>query len=57
MQKRYVGQIIRLAFLEPDITEAILDGKQPPDLTLQTLLPRLSSSWAAQRERLSIAHS
>jgi len=53
LQKRYVGHIIRLAFLAPDITEAILDGRQPPDLSLQKLLPTLPSSWAAQRLRVT----
>jgi hypothetical protein len=53
VQKRYVGHIIRLAFLAPDITEAILDGKQPPQLNLQKLLPRLPNSWAVQRGRLT----
>jgi site-specific DNA recombinase len=52
VQKRYVGHIIRLAFLAPDITESILDGKQPPDLNVQKLIPRPPSSWAAQRLRL-----
>jgi len=52
IQKRYVGHIIRLAFLAPDITEAILDGKQPPQLNLRRLLPRLPSSWIMQRQRL-----
>lgn len=47
----YVGRVIRLAFLAPDITEAILRGKQPPDLTADWLI-RLSSlpmSWEEQR--------
>jgi len=52
VQKRYIGHVIRLAFLAPDITEAILDGRQPPELTLQKLLPRLPTSWATQTARI-----
>jgi len=43
-----------LAFLAPDIVEAILDGTQPVDLTAETLsrLPDLPVSWADQRALL-----
>ena len=48
------GRIIRLAFLAPDIVEAILAGRQPSDLTFRRLkrLNNLSMSWAQQREFL-----
>jgi site-specific DNA recombinase len=48
LQKRYVGHVIRLAFLAPDLTEAILHGRQAPELTLQKLLPRLTLDWDKQ---------
>jgi hypothetical protein len=34
----YVTRVMRLAFLAPDITKAILEGRQPPDLTARKLL-------------------
>ncbi len=49
LHQRYVGHIIRLAFLAPDITESILAGRQAPNLKLLKLLPRLPVDWEAQR--------
>ena len=36
--KRRVSQIIRLAFLAPDIVDQIVSGVQPTELTAETLL-------------------
>jgi site-specific DNA recombinase len=49
---RYVARIIPLAFLAPDITEAILEGSQPQDLTLAKLCQRLPLAWPEQRRTL-----
>ena len=53
-----VGRTIRLAFLAPDIVEAILSGRQPADLTLTRLkrLGDLPLSWSEQRELLRFDH-
>jgi hypothetical protein len=45
----YVGRLIRLTFLAPDLVDAILQGRQAPDLTLDALLRNLPLEWAAQR--------
>ena len=49
---RYVRKLLPLAFLAPDIFEAILDGRQPRDLSLETLaytsIPR---RWEDQRRQ------
>ncbi|MDF3856149.1 hypothetical protein [Paracoccus pantotrophus] len=44
----YVTRVLRLTLLAPDIVEAILDGKQGPEVTLARVLEPLSLEWAAQ---------
>jgi hypothetical protein len=44
--------MLRLAFLAPDIVEAIAEGRQPRALTLQRLLNPISLAWAEQRRCL-----
>jgi hypothetical protein len=49
----YVRKIVRLAFLAPDIQQAILEGRQPEGLTLAELMQiEIALSWARQREIL-----
>jgi hypothetical protein len=48
----YVGRILRLTLLAPDIVEAILDGRQPTDLQLADLLRPFPVEWARQRREL-----
>ena len=47
----YFTRLVRLSYLDPDITEAILDGRQPRDLTADKLLAhsRLPLVWHEQR--------
>jgi len=54
---RYVGRLLPLAFLAPDIVEAILAGTQPADLTAEVLLRRtnLPIAWADQKTLLGFA--
>jgi hypothetical protein len=50
LAERYVSRILRLAFLAPDIAEAILDGRQPADLELDGFMKGIPLSWPEQRE-------
>jgi site-specific DNA recombinase len=52
--ERYIGSILPLAFLAPDLTEAILEGKQPSSLDLRRCLKPLPPDWKEQR--LSLRH-
>jgi len=48
---RYVGRLIRLAFLAPPIVEMIAQGRQPVELTAEMLTRRaaLPPEWEAQK--------
>lgn len=52
-----VGRTIQLSFLAPDITEAILAGRQPVDLTARRLrrIGALPLDWDGQRRLLGFA--
>jgi hypothetical protein len=46
----YVSSMIRLAYLAPGITQSILQGTQPAQLTLADLMQRdIPASWSDQR--------
>ena len=45
----YVGRVLRLTLLAPDIVEAILGGRQEADLQLKNLLWRFPIGWREQR--------
>ena len=53
----YFTRLVRLSYLAPDITQAILDGRQPRDLTVDKLLAhsRLPLIWHEQRTVLGFA--
>ena len=51
---RYVARILRLAFLAPDIVEAILDGSQPVDLEIQQLRKGIPLCWDEQLQLLRV---
>jgi DNA invertase Pin-like site-specific DNA recombinase len=52
IRARYVRRILPLAFLAPDIIEAIANGQQPVDLTAHRLtqLETPATDWVAQRQ-------
>ena len=53
----YFTRLLRLTYLAPEITRAILEGRQPRDLTAQKLLAhsRLPLAWPEQRRILGFA--
>jgi hypothetical protein len=53
INETYVGRVLRLTLLAPDLVEAIMNGRQPPDLTLATLGKPFSEMWGDQACRFS----
>jgi hypothetical protein len=53
INESYVGRVLRLTLLAPDIIEAILAGRQPISLQLDKLLQGFPVGWQAQREVVS----
>ena len=52
--QRYICDLIKLAYLAPDIMEAIFSGKIPAGLTLDSLKKGFSPDWQKQRQLLKI---
>ena len=50
IERGYLGTLLRLTLLAPDIVEAILDGRQPDGLALPRLMEPLEPAWAEQRK-------
>jgi site-specific DNA recombinase len=57
VSRSYFTRVVRLSYLAPDITQAILEGRQPRDLTAEKLLAhsRLPLAWHDQRTALGLA--
>jgi site-specific DNA recombinase len=54
---RYIRRLTWLAFLAPQIVEAIVAGNQPPELTAEALAERIDLPllWTAQEQAAGIA--
>ena len=50
----YVTRVLRLTLLAPDIVEAILDGKQGPEVTLAQGLEPFPLAWQLQGAHFSL---
>ncbi len=53
---RYVGRVIRLAFLAPGIVEAIVGGRQPTGLTAEAVTRHIEIplEWRSQKTALNV---
>lgn len=55
LDRSYVGRMLRLTSLAPDIVEAIVRGKEPEGISLRQLRDGVPLSWQEQRERWRLA--
>jgi hypothetical protein len=49
IERGYLGSLLPLTLLAPDIVEGVLDGRQPEAVTLPRLLQPHPAPWAEQR--------
>ena len=57
VSRSYFTRLVRLSYLAPDVTQAIIEGRQPRDLTAEKLFAhsRLPLAWHDQRTVLGFA--
>ena len=51
LDRTYIGDVLRLTLLAPEIVEAIVEGRQPAEMTLPVLMKPFALDWAGQRPR------
>jgi hypothetical protein len=49
LDRGYLGRILMLTLLAPDMVEAILDGRQPEGMTLPGLMEGVAVEWELLR--------
>ena len=54
IERGYLGTLLRLTLLAPELVEAILDGRQPQAITLPHLLKPFPLKWSLQPEPLGL---
>ena len=52
INESYLGRVLRLTLLAPEIVEAILEGKQPATLELDNFMQQFPLEWDKQLETL-----
>jgi hypothetical protein len=53
LDRGYLGRLLQLTLLAPDIVEAILDGQTPPGMSVVCLLSGVADDWSSQRAALA----
>jgi hypothetical protein len=52
INESYVGRVLRLTLLAPDMVEVILGGRQPAEMSSAVLMRRFPVGWREQRKTL-----
>jgi hypothetical protein len=53
IERGYLGTLLRLTLLAPDIVDATLDGRQSEGVALPALMEPFPGEWTAQRAALA----
>jgi hypothetical protein len=48
IERGYLGSLLRLTLLAPDVVEAIMDGRQPEGMTLPAMMGPASLAWESE---------
>ena len=51
----YMARLVRTASLAPDIVEAILDGNEPADFSITSLIMAVPENWEEQKKEYGFA--
>ena len=54
LDRGYLGKILMLTLLAPDIVEAIMDGRQPAELGVHVLREGFPVEWGEQGEMMMV---
>lgn len=54
INRSYVSRVLRLTLLAPNIVEAILEGRQAPQLTMARLMQPFPAEWETQNFLLGL---
>jgi hypothetical protein len=54
INRAYVCRMFNLTLLSPEITEAVLDGRQPKGVMLEELVRAIPSEWAEQHRTFGL---
>jgi len=54
IERGYLGSLLRLTLLAPDIIETILDGRASSTIGLRALMEPISEMWLKQRASLGL---
>ncbi len=55
LDRTYVGDVLRLTLLAPEIVEAIVDGRHLSAMTLPVLMKPFSLEWEGQRSNYALS--
>jgi hypothetical protein len=57
ISETYVGRVLRLSLLAPEIVEAVLNAKPSPHLTLPALIRPFPAAWCHQLKEIRTAQA